>query len=228
MKTCLAALAGAMSMVCAGGAGAVTIVVEQTVTVGPLLGPGGSYSPDFGPTMNILGFTGPVQFFSIGDTLDWRLKLPTGDAVTFSGLHSLGIAFSQIMAGQPTVTATGSISFRDGSGNLVLAGSDHTFANNTATAFYESSTPAGDNVTASEIDALIRIDSFSPYSLGAPPTGSYFTQPYIYFVSADSISLPPSLNPSAGAPEPSTWALMLGGFGMLGATLRRRSMRTVS
>jgi hypothetical protein len=29
--------------------------------------------------------------------------------------------------------------------------------------------------------------------------------------------------PAAAVPEPASWALMLGGFGLLGATVRRRS-----
>lgn len=35
-------------------------------------------------------------------------------------------------------------------------------------------------------------------------------------------------SPTAGVPEPSSWALMLGGFGLLGATARRRSRGTVA
>jgi hypothetical protein len=219
-KTTMAALAGAAAMAFACEASAATIYVDQTLTSGPLVG-GGGYSPVFGPTMTIGSWTGPVQYFNLGDTLDWTLRFPVGSEVTFNGLFSLGVAFNQVMLGNPTVTATGSVSFLDSSGAVILAGTTHTDSNNVAVADYHTSHPmTGDDVTAAGIHAIIHLDSFS--GLATPVTGSYFTQPDIYFISAWSVTIPPGLTPPPGTPEPSTWVLSLLGFGLLGTALRRR------
>ena len=42
-------------------------------------------------------------------------------------------------------------------------------------------------------------------------------------MSVDSISLPPF---AAAVPEPASWALLIGGFGMVGAAARRRAAKT--
>lgn len=49
------------------------------------------------------------------------------------------------------------------------------------------------------------------------PNGSGITFPTGYFIEFDA----PEPEPSA-APEPTTWALIIGGFGLAGASLRRR------
>ena len=35
-----------------------------------------------------------------------------------------------------------------------------------------------------------------------------------------------TLTPSPGVPEPAAWAMMLGGFGIVGAAMRRRKLST--
>jgi len=203
------------------GAHAATIVVEQTIE--SYVAPGslaGVYSPDFGPAATIGSFTGPAQFLNIGDTLDWRLKAAPGDVISLAGLHSLAISTGELLIGSLQVTATGSISFLDDLGNVVLAGAADTITNSTAVASYVAPTPAGVSASFSEIDAIIHLDSFSNYSLGTPPAGAYFSQPDIFVLSADQVTVP---GPFAPTPEPSTWVLMLVGFGMLGAGLRARA-----
>jgi len=152
--------------------------------------------------------------------LDWTLRFTPGDAVTILGLRHLGVGFSQVMIGNADATATGSVDLLDALGNVVLDGVDATRINNTPTAFYFSPNPGGDNVTFYGLHTIIRFDGFSNYSLGTPPTGAYFTQPSVYTIAADNVILPLSLR--RPIPEPSTWALMLMGFGTVGCALRAR------
>lgn len=226
-KLGLAALVTAGLLV-AGGTNAATLVVEQTLTSGAFFGDGGGYSPAFGPLVDpafgpyVSNYKFPAQFLNEGDTLDWRLKMAPGDLVTITGLQALGISLPQIMIGYvDDMISTGSVSFLDANRNTLLTGGTHTLTNSTPTADYFTTTPGGDTISFAEIDALITIDGFGKYSLGIPLTGAYFTQPYVYNVDAAGITYPPSQYPTGG-PEPSTWALMLIGFGTAGAALRRR------
>jgi len=69
-----------------------------------------------------------------------------------------------------------------------------------ATAFYK-------------IDAGAGLDSFTLKYLASSNAVLYHT---------GSPPPPPPPPPPPGVPEPATWALMIGGFGMVGTTLRRR------
>jgi hypothetical protein len=222
LKGAVAVLAcAAVTLGGACGARAATVAVEQTIetyaTTGSLAG---VYSPNFGPTVTSGSFTGPAQVLNIGDTLDWRLKAAPGGVISLAGLHGMGISTSELLPGDLQVTATGSISFLDDVGHVVLAGSAGTNTNNTAVVTYFAPTSAGVSASFSEIDAIIHLDGFSNYSLGAPPPGADFSPPDIYFLSADRITVP---GPFAPTPEPSTWALMLIGLAMVGVALRPRA-----
>jgi len=214
-KTMCVLLAVGAATIGADRAAANTITISQTLVTGPWLGSQGVYSPEFGPTY--LGY--PSQVLSPGDSLDWTLTFP--NAVTFSGLAAIGVALGQLVPGHGDARATGSVSLLDGSGNVLLAGTDHTVVNNTLVAFYSSPSypiPVGD-VTISGIHAVIRFDGLFNWSVPLPPD-THFAQPYIYTYVADgAFGGPPVPAPS---PEPSTWALTLLGFGCLGAALRTR------
>jgi hypothetical protein len=66
-------------------------------------------------------------------------------------------------------------------------------------------------------------------AVGAEPTGLYFdiTDPTVAYVNvqhpSNGIDRLIQFDFSAAVPEPSTWAMMIGGFGLLGASLRRRA-----
>ncbi|NNM78122.1 DUF839 domain-containing protein [Sphingomonas sp. ID1715] len=74
--------------------------------------------------------------------------------------------------------------------------------------------------------SLARFASLS--SLGAEPTGLYFdiTNPFRAFVNvqhpSDGIDRMVEFS-LASVPEPATWAMMIGGLGLMGAAVRRRS-----
>ena len=58
------------------------------------------------------------------------------------------------------------------------------------------------------------------YNIGTLATGSSVTLTYAYSVGTNIEVVGP---PTGGVPEPATWALMLGGFGFVGAAMRRRT-----
>ncbi len=57
-------------------------------------------------------------------------------------------------------------------------------------------------------------------SQDAPTAWEYFTM----LTSGGDEMLVTSIAPASGVPEPATWALMIGGFGLAGAALRRRTL----
>ena len=62
---------------------------------------------------------------------------------------------------------------------------------------------------------------FNLFGLGSPdPSGTFYFTLTTNGGSGDPMAVT-SIHP-AGVPEPATWALMIGGFGMAGAALRRR------
>jgi hypothetical protein len=69
--------------------------------------------------------------------------------------------------------------------------------------------------------------TFSPYSLGFTATGG--ATKVVFNAVGDGINIDPILDnvSVAGVPEPATWAMMLIGFGGLGAAMRR-SRKTVA
>jgi len=49
-----------------------------------------------------------------------------------------------------------------------------------------------------------------------------YSQAQVIYAGITNIDLPP--DPPTGVPEPTTWAMMIAGFGLVGARMRRRRM----
>ncbi|MBO9574244.1 MAG: DUF839 domain-containing protein [Sphingobium sp.] len=80
-------------------------------------------------------------------------------------------------------------------------------------------------------ESLARFASLS--SPGAEPTGLYFdiNNPYVAYVNvqhpSDGVDRMIQFTFTRGVPEPASWAMMISGFGLLGAMLRRRQASAV-
>lgn len=81
---------------------------------------------------------------------------------------------------------------------------------------------AGDGNSQSAVAALASVQNFSTnFTLAAPTVVAFTLRDYYVPDNGGGIAL--DVEPAAGAvPEPATWAMMLGGFGTIGAAVRRR------
>ncbi len=61
-----------------------------------------------------------------------------------------------------------------------------------------------------------------------PPGSGYDLPPQIAFNGTPWTQLPPGIGPLDGVPEPTNWALMIAGFGLVGSALRRKAKVSVS
>ena len=156
----------------------------------------------------------------VGDTVDLTITFTGGQTVSFAGGTDLwtGLLDSDSAA----LDTTGVLSFIGGSANLhttdpVSQQNEYVHAGN----FYSNSSFAsdGNSFSFSGIEQVFTIVDNVPFTTdsGDHPPGpdprTYETG-FLYFDGAIS---------TGGAPEPATWALMLGGFGLAGAMLRRRT-----
>lgn len=76
------------------------------------------------------------------------------------------------------------------------------------------------------------VDAFHPWNAGEPSGGERFLS--MYFIGADLIwndsrnttpySYVVEWSATGGVPEPASWAMMIAGFGLVGAVMRRRAL----
>lgn len=97
----------------------------------------------------------------------------------------------------------------------------------TFTPYTIESGPDGDS---NEPDFDFTLDVFGPSALGGEP-GAYHILPGVYDTDdgvGDYFRVTIAQIDSGPVPEPASWAMMLGGFGLIGAALRQRKRATVS
>ncbi|WP_375420222.1 PEPxxWA-CTERM sorting domain-containing protein [uncultured Sphingomonas sp.] len=194
-----ALISAACAMFGAGGASAAEIVNERPVR-GTLqisfFGPVGQSFVAFAPKLTSIGFGYRVSS-------SWLPIAP----VTMNLYEGAGFTGNLVATRTFTPTAaTNSIFDADFTGTALTVGSIYTAAVSTSNAYF------GVAATPNNYDggqAYTQLD-LSDYPIGA---GGGTLDLQFRIVAADSI---------AAVPEPASWALMILGFGMVGAGLRRR------
>lgn len=212
-----ASLAAASVLALAAAASAATVTVSTTLDLQNLT-PGqngftlGAQDAQFPP---FAGFD-----LAEGDTLDFTIDFAGNQELTLINPNSLwAFVYSSDVA---NVNGTGSLSLLDTSGAVIWASDVKTDD--------EGEAHFGQYFSASEFPGLPSTITFgglryvgtaNDYSV--PPdsplspdvTTRHYYSPALYITAGDFLG--------AGAvPEPATWAMLIAGFGLLGATLRRR------
>ena len=78
------------------------------------------------------------------------------------------------------------------------------------------------------VSASYALNYSGSFTLAADTELAFITEDYYPYDNAGGVVL--SIAPAgvAGVPEPASWALMIGGFGMMGATMRRRQRAAIT
>ena len=146
-------------------------------------------------------------------TLDQSFTIPASQFGTFVTLSFFAGAFDPTIA----VQASGSFDFSN-LGSPFLSSST-TFGSNFPVAGYFSGGTAqpgtgtpGPSITFDQITSILNIDSV--LQNGAPIAIPVETATFSYQLNSAA---------TGGIPEPASWALMIAGFGLTGAAMRRRT-----
>lgn len=227
-KRLVAATVAALAAAWAGGAGATTVLSDTfdsetaalnynafanwTVTNGTvdLISHGGFGINCFGGAGKCVDLDGSTS--DAGVMTSGTFAFGAGDVVTLTFQargNDRGGALDTLTAGFNFLAATNGISFAGGG----FGAGGGAFAGETSLSFS---------------DTLAASDPYAAYTMGftAASAGSLS----VFFSAAGGDSVGPILDnvsldvrtPTGAIPEPSTWAMMLLGFGTLGAALRRR------
>jgi len=107
----------------------------------------------------------------------------------------------------------------------VFQGGSYKFTHSVLDGYFGSAAPA-----SAATDAAPGVFDGGPYKFTHSVLGSYFDQPADAKITAQSTLVEPMAGPAvqpmmalAPIPEPATWAMMIGGFALVGAAMRRRS-----
>jgi hypothetical protein len=215
----LAAAAVAVGLAFAQGALANTVVLNETVDISQpenpssptFFGwrdftdttPGGAFSPDFSYTL------------TAGDSLDFTAMFAHGETLTLKNPNLFWL-FSYATDGQVSdVNGTGSLELLDAAGNPIYTSNVKTDDEGSVHfgQFFSPSdfTSLPSSVT---IGGLHYVGTLNFYDDPTVTTRTYADPQVIFGVSA--------------TPEPASWALMLIGFGGLGAALRSSRQRAAA
>ncbi len=228
-----AALAAAS--LAASAASAVTIVQYDQTNGGPTIQLVNSAGGAF--TLSTIGGAAPVMITlfdpaNAANTLDvmgeFRFTATGSEAAVVAG----NVAFQDFGGGQFSLTALSSVNFLGQSGTNILSG---TFTGGTLSGQLSGLSPTFQvTIPTSELESTS--DFFPPerfflsnFSLGMSDASRGLrigADGRVAGFNAASVgtfgALDTSGNPSA-IPEPGTWAMMILGFGLVGATMRRRN-----
>ncbi len=151
----------------------------------------------------------------VGDTLDFTLTFTGGQSVVLTGDSYLWMVFLTSDEGGASLDTTGTYEFLGASSNVVSGpipiSQDNSFAHVGNYLFESLYRTNSAPISFSGIRQIITIN------------GVVNTDPDNISTSRDYASIALATDGRIGAiPEPGTWALMIGGFGLAGAWLRRR------
>ncbi|ODT89770.1 PEPxxWA-CTERM sorting domain-containing protein [Phenylobacterium sp. SCN 70-31] len=147
--------------------------------------------------------------FNLTVTLDTFLDVPASD-ITFFGVDLLTSGQFGFPPDFGSIS-TGSVAPLDGGlgGNVYYSGCSNCAAGSAILS-------PGPAFSFSQLFVSITIDNLTPFDPG--DTSPFELQGFVLRYQATT-------NPVTGAvPEPATWAMMIGGFGLAGAVLRRRRL----
>lgn len=230
--TLLAATAAALAI--AGAAQAAAVIVSSTLDIsqpqngGPNFGGwrgftdgGGAFSPSFAFDL------------AAGDSLDWTVDFVGQQTLTLVNPVTFWLFNFETAGGAGQVNVTGKLELLDASGGLLYASDVLTDTEGQAHfgQFFSPGNFVGlpSTVTFGGLHYTGTLNSYgapdpylsdpndpnSPLIQDPTPTIRTYGDPDFAFT-ADGSSV------NGGVPEPATWALMLSGFGLAGANLRRR------
>ena len=180
----------------------------------------GSYSVNkFDPTLGTLNaITAEVTGGSV--TYEIALNGPLDASVPYTGTAYFGIYLGPLTI-DGNVQGSGSANFASGVATIILPVVP--YVRNIPVPTDPSSIPYNVLIGAGSTFASVTVDP--PYSLSMPSLASYgrginsvtvSTRSALWQVTYDYTPF------GASVPEPSTWMLMIGGLGLVGASMRRR------
>lgn len=162
----------------------------------------------------------------IGDMLSttnrsYGIYSPTGGVASFSrtdgGIFTeFSVDVAQTFGNAPALSLFWQAI--DASATVIASGSFDGLGYNTLTSYL---------FTATGSDQMARVDLFSNFTAFGPTFSGAFGQDYSVYDNAKFKS-PLDTGPGLpGVPEPATWAMMIVGFGMAGAMIRRKKMQPI-
>jgi len=227
--------AGAALLLAASPVSAVTIFADFTPTSNQPniqysgLASGAGTITDMGQTVHF-SFLNPDGSVS-GTSFDAMMTLSatTDVGTTVSGLAILPVltgtltftALSPVTWGGHTGTNLLSVSFTGGSFTGLWGGSTATYGNSTPPNVVNFTSDFLNFTGSTARDMALAVDAINP------PVGTLFGGGRLHTGSVSgNFGADISSGSPQGVPEPASWALMLGGFGLAGAVLRSQRRRT--
>ena len=201
-----------------GAQAATTVVINQTLD---LTQPKALSGPGFQGWQDTPAFNGGVNFdLEEGDTLDYTVDFLGAQTLTLLNTSQIW-AFIYAVGNSSDVTGTGVLTLLDANGAAILTSNSSTttegdfhFGQQFGLLEFTGGIPA--NLTFSGARYVGTVDDY----VEAGVTTRNYNSPAFY-VTTDSAVV------GGAVPEPASWALMISGFGIAGAMLRRRmSSRT--
>ena len=179
------------------GTVSVAALYNPTVTLGAATG---TYTANSGATFEVLGTGGFTSVTGLNGTMNGTLSFSTAEGTTIAQSLANFFVFNDGRGGTYNFSPTSVLTTSFSNVPNVSSSIGLYILGNVADAF-QGFTPTPGSLTLS-----FNSTGGSPYSASA------------------TLSVPPA---GAGAvPEPASWALMIGGFGMVGGAMRRRKVNT--